>query len=137
QPGFFHGCAAGHCVGSLVLVNRADYGFHQPWAVAARHSAHAELFDQYHLVALRVVRQHAHDIVTHKKLALDFCAHAASEQSMTQPEAIQVIETAETAISLDNFHVIGPGFENLGHCTLTYRLFRDAKRHRKDIAVTA
>jgi hypothetical protein len=72
--------------------------------------------------------------MAHKELALDFRAHAASKQPMTQPEAIQVIETAETAIPLDDFHVIGSGFENLGHCTLTYRLFRDAKRHRKDIS---
>ena len=119
QPRLLDRLAAGHFLGLLLLVDQTGHGFHQPGVVATRHRTHPELFDQHHLVALGVVGQHAHGVVTHEKLALDLCAHAATEQSMTQPKAIQAVKAAETAIALDDFHVSGSGFENLGHCTLT------------------
>src|SRR5690606_7252748 len=105
QAGLFLGFAAGHLLGLLVLVDQPSDQFQQPGVGAFLHGADAELFDQHHGVALRVVGQHADRIVAHEQLAAQARAHAAVELTVTQVQTVEAIEAAKAGLTLDDLDI--------------------------------
>ncbi|MNP46017.1 hypothetical protein D3C76_1399880 [compost metagenome] len=66
----------GDFLGLLVFVDQPGNHLDQPRVGDLVQCAHAELLDQHHFVAHRVVRQHAYRIVAHKQFATDLAPHA-------------------------------------------------------------
>ncbi|MNC49636.1 hypothetical protein D3C75_988270 [compost metagenome] len=115
QTGFLHGLATGHLLRHLVLVDQPGHQLQQPGVRALVQRADAELLDQHHRIAQRIVGQHADRIVADEQLAADHRSHAASEQLVAQVHAIQRIEATETGLALDDFHFQIGRFRRLAH----------------------
>ncbi|MNR07323.1 hypothetical protein D3C85_1234390 [compost metagenome] len=84
QAGFFFGFAVGDFLGLLVLVDQPGHHLDQPGVVDLVQCTNAELLDQHHFIAQRVVRQHAHRIMAHEQFAADLAAHAPGKQLVAQ-----------------------------------------------------
>jgi hypothetical protein len=76
----------------FILVDQTGDQFDQPGIVGLAHGADAELLDQHHFIALRIVRQHAHGIMAHEHFTIDLAAHATGEQFVAQVHAIELVE---------------------------------------------
>ena len=83
----------------FILVDQTSDQFYQPRIVSLAHRADAKLFDQHHFVALRIVRQHAHGIMTHEHFTIDLAAHAPGEQLMSQVHTVELVEALIAALA--------------------------------------
>lgn len=109
----------GHFLRLLVLVDQAGDQLQQPGVGELLHRPDAELLDEHHAIALRVVGQHADRVMADEQFPTDFPAHAAVELAMPQAQAIETIEAAEAFLALHELDVTGGGFEGFGHPRLT------------------
>src|SRR5690349_7055498 len=127
QPSFLLRLAVSNCFRHFVLVDQTSDQFDQPRVVGLAHGTDAKLLDQHHFIALRVVRQHAHRIMTNEHFTIDLAAHAACEQFVTQMHAFEFVETL---VALFAPHDINGGRNGVGkilhdnplYCTSCSRL---------------
>ncbi|MNN76234.1 hypothetical protein D3C81_1925970 [compost metagenome] len=88
----------------FVLVDQTGNQFDQPRIVGLAQGADAKLLDQHHFVTLRIVRQHAHRIMTNEHFTIDLAAHAASEQFVAQVHTIELVEALEALFAPNDIY---------------------------------
>ncbi|MNP52978.1 hypothetical protein D3C76_1474100 [compost metagenome] len=91
----------------LILVDQTSDQFDQPGVFDLAHGADPELLDQYHFIALGIVRQHAHRIVTHEQLAADLAAHASGKQLVAQTHLVEPVKALVAIDLIDDLDLAG------------------------------
>ncbi len=125
QPSFLLGFAVCNLLRLFILVDQAGDHFHQPWVIGTAHGAYTKLLDQHHLIALRIVRQHAHRVMPNEDFTIDQPAHAAIEFFVAQLHAIKLVEALVSIVMLNNLDLVRRRLGNVRHvcprCTRAIR----------------
>ncbi|MNO22365.1 hypothetical protein D3C76_121470 [compost metagenome] len=120
KPSFLLRFAVSNFFRLLILVDQTSDQFDQPRIVGLAHGADAELLDQHYFVALWIVGQHAHRIVTHKHFTVDLAAHATGEQFMAQVQTIEFVKTLVAALAS---HDVDGGRNGVGKISHEHPLY--------------
>jgi len=126
QPSFLLGFAVCNLLRLFILVDQAGDHFHQPRVIGTAHGAYTKLLDQHHFIALRVVRQYTHGIMTNEDFAVDHTAHAAVEFLVAQLHAIKLVEALVGIVALNNLDGARRRFYDVRHIpsSLSLRIWR-------------
>lgn len=85
HAGLFLRFAAAHVFDAFAGFDHTRHHFQQPWRITGIDRGDAQLFNQYHFVAHRIVGQQHRRMAALENFTRDFRAHFAIEQAMAKP----------------------------------------------------